>query len=128
LSEIAKEGDEMSTIVTADRRMNEVIQLAKTVAQSKATVLIQGESGTGKELVAELVHQNSTRANKPFVAIIARPFLKTSLSQNSLGMSAVLLQEPSMPRRVSLNSPMAARFFWMRFPKWTSASRQSSCA
>jgi transcriptional regulator with PAS, ATPase and Fis domain len=49
--------------------MRELIQLAKTVAQSKATVLIQGESGTGKELMASLVHNNSTRAGRPFVAI-----------------------------------------------------------
>jgi transcriptional regulator with PAS, ATPase and Fis domain len=59
----------MTEIITADRRMNEVIQLAKTVAQSKATVLIQGESGTGKELVASLVHEHSSRASKAFVAI-----------------------------------------------------------
>ncbi|OFZ01815.1 MAG: hypothetical protein A2Z97_07820 [Bdellovibrionales bacterium GWB1_52_6] len=59
----------MSDIITADRRMSEVIQLAKTVAQSKATVLIQGESGTGKELVASLIHEHSTRVNRPFVAI-----------------------------------------------------------
>ena len=59
----------MTEIVTADRKMNEVMQLAKTVAQSKATVLIQGESGTGKELMASLVHENSNRASRPFVAI-----------------------------------------------------------
>src|SRR3954449_3791005 len=59
----------MSEILTADRRMRDVIQLAKTVAQSKATVMIQGESGTGKELMASLVHENSTRASRPFVAI-----------------------------------------------------------
>ncbi|HUP57612.1 MAG TPA: sigma 54-interacting transcriptional regulator, partial [Bdellovibrionota bacterium] len=52
----------MSEILTADHRMKEVIQLAKTVAGSKATVLIQGASGTGKELVASLIHSNSTRA------------------------------------------------------------------
>jgi two-component system response regulator FlrC len=49
--------------------MLELIQLAKTVAQSKATVLIQGESGTGKELMAGLIHEGSTRSHKPFVAI-----------------------------------------------------------
>src|SRR3954470_7859780 len=56
-------------IITNDRRMRELIQLAKTVAQSKATVLVQGESGTGKELMASLVHENSSRAGRPFVAI-----------------------------------------------------------
>src|SRR4051812_24998409 len=59
----------MSEILTADHRMKELIQLAKTVAQSKATVLIQGASGTGKELVASLIHENSTRSQRPFVAI-----------------------------------------------------------
>jgi transcriptional regulator with PAS, ATPase and Fis domain len=56
-------------IITADRRMKELIHLARTVAGSKATVLIQGESGTGKELMASLIHECSSRANKPFVAI-----------------------------------------------------------
>lgn len=56
-------------IKTADHRLMELIQLAKTVAQSKATILIQGESGTGKELMAKLIHENSTRNNKPFIAI-----------------------------------------------------------
>lgn len=59
----------MTEIVTGDHRMKELIQLARTVAQSKATVLIQGESGTGKELMASLVHENSNRSNRPFVAI-----------------------------------------------------------
>lgn len=59
----------MTEILTADRRMQEIIQLAKTVAQSKATVLVQGESGTGKELMACLIHEHSARSSKPFVAI-----------------------------------------------------------
>jgi transcriptional regulator with PAS, ATPase and Fis domain len=59
----------MTEFITSDRRMRELIQLARTVAQSKATVLIQGESGTGKELMASLIHESSTRALRPFVAI-----------------------------------------------------------
>lgn len=59
----------MTEILTADRKMRELIQLAKTVAQSKATILIQGESGTGKELMASLIHENSNRLGKPLVAI-----------------------------------------------------------
>jgi transcriptional regulator with PAS, ATPase and Fis domain len=56
-------------IVTNDRQLGDIMNLARTVAQSKATVLIQGESGTGKELIANLIHSSSNRANKPFVAI-----------------------------------------------------------
>lgn len=56
-------------LITSDRRTLDLMQLAKTVAQSKATVLIQGESGTGKELLATLIHESSPRANRPFVAI-----------------------------------------------------------
>lgn len=59
----------MNGMITADRKMQELIHLAKTVAQSKATVLIQGESGTGKELMAELIYQSSPRMGRPFVAI-----------------------------------------------------------
>jgi transcriptional regulator with PAS, ATPase and Fis domain len=66
---LRREKEMSSDILTADHRMKELIQLARTVAQSKATVLIQGASGTGKELVASLIHENSTRSSRPFVAI-----------------------------------------------------------
>ena len=41
----------------------------KQVAPSKATVLLCGETGTGKELFSQMIHQNSPRARKPFVAV-----------------------------------------------------------
>jgi DNA-binding NtrC family response regulator/predicted hydrocarbon binding protein len=43
--------------------------LAKRVASTKATVLIQGESGTGKEVLAKFIHENSESKGKPFLAI-----------------------------------------------------------
>ena len=50
-------------------QMNDVIERLKRIAPTDASVLIQGETGTGKELVAQAIHQNSPRKNKPFVAL-----------------------------------------------------------
>lgn len=56
-------------IITADEKMLKLLELARHVARSKATVLIQGESGTGKELLARYIHAHSPRRDKPFVAV-----------------------------------------------------------
>ena len=50
-------------------QMHDVIERLKRIAPTNASVLIQGETGTGKELVAQAIHQNSPRKNKPFVAL-----------------------------------------------------------
>jgi len=49
--------------------MQTVRRLTAKVAPKESTVLIRGETGTGKELVARAVHDQSLRANRPFVAI-----------------------------------------------------------
>lgn len=50
-------------------KMNEVFSLIESVAETDATVLIRGESGVGKELVADAIHYNSLRKNKPFIKV-----------------------------------------------------------
>ncbi len=62
-------GADRFTIITDNSGMKYLLQAAKKVADSRASVLIQGESGTGKELIARFVHNNGRRRNKPFVAI-----------------------------------------------------------
>ena len=56
-------------IIGTHPAMTEILRLIAQVADTEATILIQGESGTGKELIARALHQNSSRADRPFVAI-----------------------------------------------------------
>ncbi len=55
--------------ITQDCATVALLELAKRVAASDATVMITGESGTGKEVLARFVHRHSARASKPFIAI-----------------------------------------------------------
>ncbi len=58
-----------ATMIGQHRSMQRLKALIEKVAPTDSTVLIQGETGTGKELAARSVHENSLRAEKPFVAI-----------------------------------------------------------
>ncbi len=56
-------------LLAEDPKMKSLKLLASKVAQSDATVLLCGESGVGKEVFAQFIHNQSKRANQPFVAI-----------------------------------------------------------
>jgi transcriptional regulator with GAF, ATPase, and Fis domain len=56
-------------IVGESKSMRYVQDFIARVSSTDSTILIRGESGTGKELVARAIHRNSSRADKPFVAI-----------------------------------------------------------
>lgn len=60
---------DFGAIVGRSESMLRIYDLIKTVAPTKATVLIVGESGTGKELIARAIHCQSTRRDNPFIAI-----------------------------------------------------------
>ena len=56
-------------IIGEDKQLLEILETIGRVASTDASVLITGESGTGKELIAEAIHQNSLRSNRPFVKV-----------------------------------------------------------
>ena len=56
-------------IIGDDIKMLELLDTIGRIASTDASVLITGESGTGKELIAEAIHNNSVRKNKPFIKV-----------------------------------------------------------
>ncbi len=56
-------------IIGESPAMQEVFDVVKQVAPTRATVLLEGESGTGKELIAKAIHQLSPRAKQPMVSV-----------------------------------------------------------
>ncbi|MGD9010536.1 MAG: sigma-54 dependent transcriptional regulator [Desulfobacteraceae bacterium] len=64
-----KETVHFGKIVGNSPRMLHIYQMIRQVAKTRTNVLITGESGTGKELIAKAIHENSDRADQPFIPI-----------------------------------------------------------
>ncbi len=56
-------------IVGNSPRMLHIYDMVRQVAKTKTNILISGESGTGKELIAQAIHEQSKRCDRPFVVI-----------------------------------------------------------
>ena len=73
-------------VVGASRKLTELMNFVHKVAASEAsTILIQGESGTGKDLIAKVIHYQSSRQDKPFVAINASAIPETLMEAELFG-------------------------------------------
>ncbi|MBK8943979.1 MAG: sigma-54-dependent Fis family transcriptional regulator [Ignavibacteriae bacterium] len=79
LKQQLEEKFKFDSIISESGIMQEVLNTAARVANSKASVLVRGESGTGKELIARAIHFASPRKEKPFVTVNI-----SSLSENLL--------------------------------------------
>lgn len=64
-----KERYDFSSYLTRDNETLEMIEKTKRLSLNESTILIQGESGTGKEILAQSIHNASTRRNQPFVPV-----------------------------------------------------------
>ncbi len=68
-NEVQKKYDFQSSVIGNSSIMQKVTTLMGKALETNITVTITGETGTGKEVVAKAIHYNSTRKNKPFVAV-----------------------------------------------------------
>lgn len=76
------------TILGNSKAIKEAIALAEKVAVTDTTVLLLGETGTGKEVFAQAIHYESTRKNKPFVALNCSGFSPELLESELFGYKA----------------------------------------
>lgn len=78
-----KERYNFDQLVGRSARMQQIYSMIDRISSGTPTVLIRGESGTGKELVANVIHQNSRRHNRPFIPVncgaIAEGLLESEL-------------------------------------------------
>ncbi len=75
----------LDNIIGQSPKMREIFDMIQTVAPQTSRVLITGESGTGKELVARAIHENSQRAQAPFITINCGAFPETLLESELFG-------------------------------------------
>ncbi len=73
-------------IIGKSKAMQDVFHIIRKVAPAAATVLLEGSSGTGKELVANALHFNSPRKDKPFVAVNCSALVETLLEVSCSAM------------------------------------------
>jgi two-component system response regulator HydG len=76
---------DFSKIIGRSPAMKQLFETMALVAPSEATVLIVGESGTGKELIANAIHQNSARAQRPFIKVNCAALPETLLESELFG-------------------------------------------
>jgi len=85
LVRVVRDVEEPLGIVAKSPGMQHVVELARRVAKVDATVLITGDSGVGKERIARLVHDESTRAAGPFIAVNCGAITETLLESELFG-------------------------------------------
>ena len=85
LRQRVRERFQFPNIIGESPELQAVFEVVKRAAPTRATVLILGESGTGKELVAQALHEESPRKDKPFIRVNCAALSETLLESELFG-------------------------------------------
>ncbi|MDR3176680.1 MAG: sigma 54-interacting transcriptional regulator [Desulfovibrio sp.] len=85
LKELKQKNLHQGEIIVRSAPMQSVLDLSSRLSTVDSTVLIHGESGVGKELIAEYIHHNSQRKDKPFIKINCTAIPETLLESELFG-------------------------------------------
>lgn len=72
-------------LIGASSALEKTLKQARAVAPTSATVLLTGENGTGKEILARAIHEESARAEKPFIAVSCAALPETLIESELFG-------------------------------------------
>ncbi len=85
LREDVQEVGDFGCLIGGDEKMQTLFRFARMIANTDANILITGETGTGKELFARAIHQASTRARHPFMAVACSSLPETLIEAELFG-------------------------------------------
>jgi DNA-binding NtrC family response regulator len=74
-----------ASIIGRSAEMRQVFEIVRQVAPSRSSVLLTGESGSGKEMIAEALHYNSPRKDKPFIKVHCAALTESLLESELFG-------------------------------------------
>lgn len=79
------EEDSCGCVTARSPAMRKTLDMARRIAKVEATVVISGESGVGKERIAQLIHEESARMGRPFIAVNCGAVTETLLESELFG-------------------------------------------
>lgn len=116
-------------VIGVSQKMTDLMGFVRKVASTEAsTILIQGESGTGKDLIAKAIHYQSSRQDKPFVAINCSAIPETLMEAELFGHEKGAFTDAKALKKDYLRWPTAGRFSSTKSEKFPRSCRRNSFA
>ena len=85
LEDFARKSYQYHDMIGRDKDMRHLFNMAKTVASTEASLLLLGETGTGKDLLARVIHNTSSRSDKPYIKVNCAAIPGTLLESELFG-------------------------------------------